>query len=115
MSALTQKQKELLGYIKAHQDNSGESPSFDEMREALALRSKSGVHRLVTALEERGFIRRIANRARCIEVVPEPHLPESVMSASTALLAREAKRRGLVLGQLYRDSEGKRRFSEVAA
>jgi len=71
---LTRKQYELLVYIKKHLDTHGVSPSFDEMKEALALKSKSGIHRLITGLEERGFIRRLPNRARAIEVV---RLPES--------------------------------------
>jgi repressor LexA len=73
---LTRKQYELLLYIKKHLDSHGVSPSFDEMKEALALKSKSGIHRLVTGLEERGFIRRLAHRARALEVVklPENHL-----------------------------------------
>lgn len=73
---LTRKQYELLVYIKKHLDQHGVSPSFDEMKEALALRSKSGIHRLITGLEERGFIRRLAHRARALEVVklPENHL-----------------------------------------
>lgn len=73
---LTRKQYELLVYIKKHLDAHGVSPSFDEMKEALALKSKSGIHRLITGLEERGFIRRLAHRARALEVVklPENHL-----------------------------------------
>lgn len=113
MGALTKKQLELLGYIKAAQDREGVTPSFDEMREALALRSKSGVHRLIAALEERGYIRRLPYRARCIEVLPEPHLPESLPAFPTALLAKEANRRGLVLGRIYRDVTGTRRFEAV--
>ena len=73
---LTQKQYELLLFIHRRTAESGFSPSFDEMREALGLRSKSGVHRLVSALEERGFIRRLANKARAIEVV---RLPDAAM------------------------------------
>ena len=69
---LTAKQRELLLFIDSHLKGSGISPSFDEMREALALKSKSGVHRLISALEERGFIRRLPNRARALEVVKLP-------------------------------------------
>ena len=61
---LTSKQKELLLFINDRILETGVSPSFDEMKEALDLASKSGIHRLITALEERGFIRRLANRAR---------------------------------------------------
>ena len=69
---LTAKQHELLLFIDNRLKESGISPSFDEMREALELKSKSGVHRLISALEERGFIRRLPNRARALEVVKLP-------------------------------------------
>jgi repressor LexA len=71
---LTRKQYELLRFIHERLKESGVPPSFDEMKDALDLRSKSGIHRLITALEERGFIRRLPNRARAIEVIklPEP-------------------------------------------
>jgi repressor LexA len=72
---LTRKQLELLRFIHERLTEAGVPPSFDEMKDALDLRSKSGIHRLITALEERGFIRRLANRARAIEVIK---LPESV-------------------------------------
>ncbi len=71
---LTRKQHELLMFIHERMKESGVPPSFDEMKEALDLKSKSGIHRLVTALEERGFIRRLPNRARALEIV---RLPES--------------------------------------
>jgi len=69
---LTAKQRELLLFIDKSLKRDGISPSFDEMREALDLKSKSGVHRLISALEERGFIRRLPNRARALEVVKLP-------------------------------------------
>lgn len=69
---LTQKQLQLLEFIHTRTQKNGVSPSFDEMKEALDLRSKSGIHRLITALEERGFIRRLAHRARAIEIVKMP-------------------------------------------
>ena len=71
---LTRKQFELLRFIHERVKEAGIPPSFDEMKDALDLRSKSGIHRLITALEERGFIRRLPNRARAIEVIklPEP-------------------------------------------
>jgi repressor LexA len=72
---LTRKQFELLRFIHERLKEAGVPPSFDEMKDALDLRSKSGIHRLITALEERGFIRRLPNRARAIEVIK---LPESV-------------------------------------
>src|SRR5512133_4190039 len=74
---LTLKQRELLQFIDDRLKASGVSPSFDEMREALELKSKSGVHRLISALEERGFIRRLPNRARALEVVKLPEVRPS--------------------------------------
>ena len=74
---LTAKQRELLLFIDARLKESGISPSFDEMREALDLKSKSGVHRLISALEERGFIRRLPNRARALDVVKLPEMRPS--------------------------------------
>jgi repressor LexA len=71
---LTRKQYELLMFINERLKDTGVAPSFDEMKEALGLRSKSGIHRLITALEERGFIRRLQHRARALEVV---RLPEN--------------------------------------
>jgi repressor LexA len=71
---LTRKQHELLLYIDARLAETGVSPSFEEMKEALDLKSKSGVHRLISALEERGFIKRLANRARALEVLKMPEL-----------------------------------------
>ena len=75
---LTRKQFELLRFVHERLKGSGVPPSFDEMKDALDLRSKSGIHRLITALEERGFIRRLPNRARAIEVIK---LPETVGQA----------------------------------
>ena len=74
---LTAKQRELLLFIDNRLKESGISPSFDEMREALDLKSKSGVHRLISALEERGFIRRLPNRARALEVLKHPEVKPS--------------------------------------
>ena len=74
---LTAKQRELLLFIDQRLKQDGISPSFDEMREALDLKSKSGVHRLISALEERGFIRRLPNRARALEVLKLPELQPS--------------------------------------
>ncbi|MBR9863814.1 MAG: transcriptional repressor LexA [Rhodobacteraceae bacterium] len=74
---LTRKQMDLLEFIHKRMQKDGVPPSFDEMKEALDLRSKSGIHRLITALEERGFIRRLAHRARAIEIV---RLPDSIES-----------------------------------
>jgi repressor LexA len=69
---LTRKQHELLRFIQVKLEETGISPSFEEMKEALDLKSKSGVHRLISALEERGFIRRLPNRARALEVLRQP-------------------------------------------
>ena len=71
---LTRKQYELLRFINERLKEAGVPPSFDEMKDALDLRSKSGIHRLITALEERGFIRRLHNRARAIEVIKLPEV-----------------------------------------
>ncbi len=80
---LTRKQYELLLFINERLKETGVSPSFDEMKEALNLKSKSGIHRLITALEERGFIKRLAHRARALEVVKLPDTMASSMSAPT--------------------------------
>lgn len=77
---LTKKQLDLLEFIHKRVQRDGVSPSFDEMKEALDLRSKSGIHRLITALEERGFIRRLAHRARALEIVK---LPETLGGEAT--------------------------------
>ena len=69
---LTKKQLELLRFIKGRMDEDGVPPSFDEMKDALALASKSGIHRLIKALEERGYIRRLPNRARAVEILKMP-------------------------------------------
>ncbi|HEX7533587.1 MAG TPA: repressor LexA, partial [Methyloceanibacter sp.] len=69
---LTSKQKELLMFIHERLKETGVPPSFDEMKEALDLKSKSGIHRLITALEERGFVRRLPHRARAMEIVKLP-------------------------------------------
>ena len=82
---LTRKQHELLMFIHERMKESGIPPSFDEMKDALDLASKSGIHRLITALEERGFIRRLPNRARALEVVK---LPDSM---NPALGGRKAR------------------------
>jgi repressor LexA len=74
IAMLTRKQYELLRFINERLKEAGVPPSFDEMKDALDLRSKSGIHRLITALEERGFIRRLPNRARAIEVIKLPEL-----------------------------------------
>ena len=74
---LTVKQHELLRFIQQRLDEGGISPSFEEMKEALGLKSKSGIHRLISALEERGFLRRLPNRARALEILKTPEGPTS--------------------------------------
>jgi repressor LexA len=87
---LTKKQQELLVFINERLAESGVSPSFEEMKEALNLKSKSGIHRLISGLEERGFIRRLAHRARALEVVK---LPDAMASAAKAQEARTSEAR----------------------
>ena len=79
---LTAKQHELLNFIHERLSKTGVSPSFDEMREALDLKSKSGVHRLISALEERQFIRRLPNRARALEVLKVPEIAAPAIAAA---------------------------------
>jgi len=100
---LTRKQYDLLVFIHQRTQRDGVSPSFDEMKEALDLRSKSGIHRLITALEERGFIRRLAHRARAIEVVK---LPENMA---------ERPRRGFTPSVIEGDRRGPREARPVDA
>jgi repressor LexA len=85
---LTPKQQELLSFIQNRLEEGGVSPSFEEMKDALDLRSKSGIHRLINALEERGFIRRLPNRARALEVLK---LPEAMHRAPVPSIAPKAK------------------------
>jgi repressor LexA len=91
---LTRKQYDLLHFIHKRLQKDGVPPSFDEMKEALDLRSKSGIHRLITALEERGFIRRLAHRARAIEII---RLPES-LEATAGPAARTSAIAGAIDG-----------------
>jgi repressor LexA len=91
---LTRKQHELIRFIQTRLEDTGVSPSFEEMKEALDLKSKSGVHRLISALEERGFIRRLPNRARALEVLRQPEdvtrLPASAPPAKAPVLVTAA-------------------------
>ena len=82
---LTRKQHQLVCFINDRLADSGVSPSFEEMKEALDLKSKSGVHRLISALEERGFIRRLANRARALEVLRMPERPPAATGKEKAV------------------------------
>lgn len=81
---LTRKQHELICFINDRLADTGVSPSFEEMKEALDLKSKSGVHRLISALEERQFIRRLPNRARALEVLRMPDRPENTRTAKAS-------------------------------
>ena len=107
---LTAKQHELIRFIQERLEETGISPSFEEMKEALDLKSKSGVHRLISALEERGFIRRLPNRARALEILKQPEdvvgggvslskpaaepvadaVPDNVVNIATAAAARKS-------------------------
>ena len=87
---LTRKQHELITFIQNRLEASGISPSFEEMKEALDLKSKSGVHRLISALEERGFIRRLPNRARALEVIKTPEGSVSKSAPRAAANANSA-------------------------
>lgn len=84
---LTRKQQELLFFINERLNEGGVSPSFDEMKDALGLKSKSGIHRLITGLEERGFIRRLPHRARALEVLRLPEKPMPKAKATPAMSA----------------------------
>lgn len=85
---LTRKQHELLLFIHERLGQGGVSPSFDEMKDALGLKSKSGIHRLITGLEERGFIRRLPHRARALEVLRMPEGAEAAKLKAAAAAAR---------------------------
>jgi repressor LexA len=90
---LTAKQHELICFIHDRLAETGVSPSFEEMKEALDLKSKSGVHRLISALEERQFLRRLPNRARALEVVKMPERPTTATRAAPASIAPAATSR----------------------
>jgi repressor LexA len=89
---LTRKQHELVCFIYDKLADTGVSPSFEEMKEALDLKSKSGVHRLISALEERGFIRRLANRARALEVLKMPERGDAPKTVATSNVVELPKR-----------------------
>ena len=86
---LTQKQLELLTFLTNNLKKNGVAPSFDEMKDALDLKSKSGIHRLVSALEERGFIRRLPNRARAIEIIKTTAVEPRIKSIAETLPQRQ--------------------------
>ena len=87
---LTQKQSELLAFLTSHMDTHDVPPSFDEMRDALGLASKSGIHRLVSGLEERGYIRRLANRARAIEIL-RPTATKNAFTRAVSVAVEQVK------------------------
>jgi repressor LexA len=89
---LTKKQYELLMFIHERIKESGVSPSFDEMKDALNLRSKSGIHRLITALEERGFVRRMPHRARALDILKLPESMSTSLSTSNTVARERAPR-----------------------
>src|SRR3954452_10455228 len=89
---LTRKQHELLTFINQRLKATGVAPSFDEMKEALDLRSKSGIHRLISGLEERGFIRRLPHRARALEVIKLPEESAAPAPGSPSAAERERGR-----------------------
>lgn len=96
MTALTRKQAELLGFIKSYTSgNDGVCPSFEEMKEAMQLKSKSGVHRLISALEERGFITRLKDRARAIKVLADDKSASALAAIPSEMLIAELTRRHL--------------------
>ncbi|MDJ0387256.1 transcriptional repressor LexA [Roseomonas sp. E05] len=114
---LTRKQHELLMFIDRHLRDTGFSPSFEEMKEALKLRSKSGIHRLITALEERGFLRRRAHRARALEVIrlPESTAPATLARAEPAPAARPAFAPNVIRGTFASNLPGVARGANEAA
>ncbi len=90
---LTPKQQELLSFIQTRLEEGGVSPSFEEMKDALDLRSKSGIHRLINALEERGFIRRLPNRARALEVLKLPDAMHRPAASVASVVPKPASRK----------------------
>ncbi len=116
---LTRKQHELLTFIDRHLKATGVSPSFEEMKDALHLRSKSGIHRLISALEERGFLRRHHHRARALEVVRLPEdmatqLP-GVQALGTPLAAPPGFAPNVIRGDFTAKLQGVRAANEVGA
>src|SRR4051794_24856086 len=101
---LTRKQRELLQFIQDRLSDTGISPSFDEMKDALGLKSKSGVHRLITGLEERGFIRRLPHRARALEVSRLSDDQISRAEPTSRAAAAENTRRGFAANVFRGDS-----------
>jgi indole-3-glycerol phosphate synthase len=111
---LTRKQQELLLFIHERMKESGIPPSFDEMKDALDLASKSGIHRLITALEERGFIRRLPNRARALEVIklPEAYSPSMQPRRGFSPERHRGQPRQTAAGRSASETRRQRRFTE---
>jgi repressor LexA len=109
---LTRKQHELLTFIDRHLKETGVSPSFEEMKEALSLRSKSGIHRLISALEERGFLRRHHHRARALEVI---RLPENARSQPAPRAEPAAPPPGFAPNVIRGDFSGRLAGARVAS
>jgi repressor LexA len=105
---LTRKQHELLMFIDRHLRDTGFSPSFEEMKEALRLKSKSGIHRLITALEERGFLKRRAHRARALEVIrlPDNLAPRMAQAAAAAAAPAPAFAPNVIRGNFAANLSG---------
>lgn len=115
---LTRKQHELLTFIDRHLRETGFSPSFEEMKEALQLRSKSGIHRLISALEERGFVKRRHHRARALEVVRMPNdasLPPALRSSQASGAPATSFTPNVIRGDFSGRFSGVRAASEVPA
>lgn len=100
-TALTRKQRELLDFIRRYSEANRYSPSFDDMKDALNLRSKSGIHRLVTALVERGCIRRLEHRARSIEVIADENQFPRLRETGFRHYTQECLRSGVGFDKLY--------------
>ncbi|HEY3848814.1 MAG TPA: repressor LexA, partial [Acetobacteraceae bacterium] len=112
---LTRKQHELLVYIDRHLKQTGFSPSFEEMKEALQLKSKSGIHRLISALEERGFIGRRHHRARALEVLRLPEDNTTRVAEPVAEAAASNFSPNVIRGDFSPRIAGVRAANEVAA
>ena len=118
---LTQKQHELLDFIRHRLEDTGVSPSFDEMKDALGLRSKSGIHRLVSALEERGFVRRLAHRARALEILklPDAMVADRIKPAGLSVIRPNFATRTVPMRDGGSSAEGKTRslplYGRIAA
>ena len=112
---LTRKQHELLVFIDSHLRTTGFSPSFEEMKDALQLRSKSGIHRLITALEERGFLRRHHHRARALEVLRLPEKHDEARAAGSTSFAQPGFAPNVIRGDFSTRLAGVRSAGDAGA